>query len=91
LQVDDVLTAHNITLMGPKAVSAVMFEHPGFVLCPIEDPSGGSSGSNGGCSGSSVPGKLQTLGAFVSAELMGDDSSTSSGSSYESDGEQLQQ
>lgn len=95
VQVDDVLEAHRLSLVGPEAVSAVIFEHPGFVLCPVEDPSGGSngsnedgSGSNGGCSGSNgsnAPSKPQTLGAFVSAELMGDDSSScsSEGSSGE--------
>jgi hypothetical protein len=59
----------------------VLFEHPGFVLCPIEDPSGSSdaaAGSNGGCADSNGPGRLQTLGAFVSADLLGDDSSSCS-------------
>lgn len=83
------LARHNLSLIGARAVSAVQFEHPGFVLCPIEDPSGsndaaaGSNGgcadSSGGCDGSNGPGRLQTLGAFVSAELLGDDSSSCSG------------
>lgn len=78
-QVDEVLAQNKLTLLGLQAVSAVQFEHPGFVLCPIEDPSvgsdgssGGCSGSNGGCSGSNAAPRLQTLGAFVSVELMED-------------------
>jgi hypothetical protein len=87
--VDDVLARSNIHLVGPQAVSAVQFEHPGFMLCPIEDPSeaadgsngssgsSGSSGSNGGCRSS----KLQTLGAFVCTDLLDDGSSCCSGES----------
>jgi hypothetical protein len=96
--VDDVLARSNIHLVGPLAVSAVQFEHPGFMLCPIEDPSAaddtdssddcsGSSGSDGGCIGSSGSdggrsgSKLQTLGAFVSTELLDDGSSSCCGGS----------
>jgi hypothetical protein len=96
-QVDDVLTQHNLTLTGPTAVSAVRFDHPGFVLCPIEDPSASSSSSDaaaavaaGGSSGGSrepPPPRLQTLAAFVSAELMEDGSSSSSCSDSDGAGE----
>lgn len=85
------LAEHNLTLVGPGAVSAVRFDHPGFVLCPIEDPAASqgqgaepqqqqatntAAGGSGvdSSSGGGAEGRLQTLGAFVSAELLGSDS-----------------
>lgn len=72
-------------MIGPTAVSAVRFDHLGFVLCPIEDPSATSSSTaaaaadgSSGAGSSEPPPRLQTLAAFVSAELMEDGSSSSS-------------
>lgn len=92
---DDVLARSNIHLVGPQAVSAVQFEHPGLMLCPIEDPSAADdtdsnddcSGSDGGCIGSTCSdggrsgSKLQTLGVFVSTELLDEGSSSCCGES----------
>jgi hypothetical protein len=71
LQVDAVLAKNSLTLIGPSAVSAVAFEHPGFNLYPMEPPEG-EEAEAAAAEQAPLGGKTQTLAAFVSDEVMGD-------------------
>jgi hypothetical protein len=66
-----VLAKNNFTLIGPSAVSAVEFEHPGFNLYPMEPPEGGDAEAEA-AEQAPCGGKTQTLAAFLSDVVLGD-------------------
>jgi hypothetical protein len=85
-QVDDVLAQHHLRIVGLGAVSAVRFQHPGFVLCPVERPEQQQQQQQRQQGGASGDGRLQTLAAFVSAAaIAGSDDERGGGSSSSSD------
>lgn len=65
------MARNGLTLLGPSAVSAVAFEHLGFNLYPMEPPEG-EEGEAAAAEQAPFSGKMQTLAAFVSDEVMGD-------------------